>query len=58
MLFAACRQPNGCVPLGVAAHAAGNQCSYKQGFGGSCVNDVTACKWSGLGVCMAAGLSQ
>lgn len=44
--------------LGVATHAAGNQCSYKQGFGGSCINDVTACRWSGLGVCMAAALSQ
>lgn len=39
-------------------HTAGNLCSYKQGFGGTCINDVTVCRWSGLGIWMAAALSQ
>lgn len=44
--------------LGVSTCAAGNQSSYQPGFGGSCINDVTACRWSGLGVGMAAALSH
>lgn len=43
--------------LGVAAYAAGSQCSNKQGFGGSCINDVTMCSWSGLDVWMATALT-
>lgn len=49
---------NCCMYLGVSTRAAGNQSSYQPGFGGSCINDVTPCRWSGLGVGMAAALSH
>lgn len=47
-----------CMYLGVSTRTAGNQSSYQPGFGGSCINDVTACRWSGLGVEMAAARSH